>query len=69
MEQEQIKAQGVFDYYTARVNNAREQDNFREANEWLDMLLGAMAMYDALNGTECMLDVEDGKIYIKVYED
>ena len=68
MEQELIKAQALFDYYTERVNRDRANGDFQGANGWLYMLLGAMAMFDALQGAECTLDEQDGIISVTVYE-
>ena len=68
---EELKtAQGLFNYYTEQVNEFRAQEKYDNANEYLDMLTGAMSMFNALQGTECTLEEdENGKISVTVYEE
>ena len=45
-----IKAHTVIDWSIDRVNMYRERENYEMANEYFNMLLGALSIMEALTG-------------------
>ena len=56
-----IKAHTVIDWSIDRVNMYRERKNFEMANEYFNMLLGALSIMEALTGDRYIIteDRED----------
>jgi hypothetical protein len=56
-----IKAHTVIDWSIDRVNMYRERENYEMANEYFNMLLGALSIMEALTGDRYIIteDRED----------
>lgn len=63
------KVNEVIQYFTERVNTAKTGGDLQGANGWLDMLLGALSVYEVLIGKEYTVEENrDGTIQVVLYE-
>lgn len=68
MNYDREKVDGVLEYFLKRVNDLRIQNDYKHANEWLDMLLGALSMYEAFLGQEYTVDDDGTEVRIMLYD-
>ena len=71
MNHEQMsKIENTIEYFTKRVNECKANGAYEMANEWLDMLLGALSIYEVIIGRACTVeDTYDGGIQVVLYSE